>query len=484
MKRLVHWADAHSIEHAPLMMKFLVQAVCGGRRWDEAKQLGEHIAARAVADGMVEVGNRSRHALGLSSASQASPKMHLRKCATPARKRLTAKQMKTMGEDAMAAASSNAIAVQQQPTALAMPERPKRIVVYDVLDCTLGGGLHTGAVLFNGKPYTRVVALDCDYAVLPIAKELEQEFGPHRFRYYGNKMSEAQSMFGEDSFDAVMIDPGPTDTQLEDPRRGFQLDSEHDGPLDMRYGPQMRQGALDYLNCCSQSELSDALSRYGLLTVEQSAKVARSIGARRPFRSSRDVIAAVSFAGEGIPDEGWRCQASRRKLPMSMKFFFSVRGIVNSEYHELREGLAAALLVLRDGGRLTVTTRLQWEECVVADFVKNHPFALLLYCEEVPMDEVTESGHIRHTKLWAIGKTKKSAFVTKNINITSEEVEQSASEWVLGAVGGQRKGFPAQNFAFKGLDRAEKRAKKNMSKGVPFDHDTDHFEFKKPNFRH
>ncbi|RNF17376.1 putative S-adenosyl-methyltransferase mraW-like protein [Trypanosoma conorhini] len=461
MKRIVaprRWSHANRVEHPPLMMKQLFQGVCGGLRWLEVKELAEHVATRAIEDGYPSTS-------GMRQALQArlAPRKRRRQAREELRSAAAALPL-TSSQDALTVTGGLSLRV----------TKPKRAVLYDVLDCTLGGGFHAGAVLENGGPYTRVVALDCDHDAMQTAAELADEFGADRFKFFCCKMSEAKSLFGERSFDAVMIDAGPSETQLEDPERGFLLDDEGAHHLDMRYGPQTGLGALAYLNTAPQHALAAALRAYGLLTPEQAMKLAREVRRRRPFASSQEVLRCAEQAGDVLPEEGWRTQSSRRKTPMSWKFLTTLRCIVNNEMCELREALENALQLLRDDGRLVAFSRLEWEERLIRSTVESHPHALLCYTEDVPAEEVCDHGFTRHTKMWVAARTAKSSYALKNAaSLTEAQVEASSLRWLGGMYAGQTYGFPANNFTFEGEEPRERRTRERNSRPPPLDYGLD-----------
>lgn len=375
---------------------------------------------------------------------------------------------------AKAVVPSSAMAVAPPSALVVPPNKTVRLVSYDVLDCTFGSGYHTGAVLENGRPYTRVVAMDSDPEVTVMARELLEEFGDDRLRLYCNRMSEMKAMFGERSFDAVVIDPGPSVSQAEDPERGFLLFDESEHAMDMRYSCTSGIGALEYLNTVPQHTLASALRSYGILTPEQSMKMARAIRKGRPFTSSRKVLQVVEDTGDDLPEEGWQAQDSRRKAPMSWKFLTSLRCIINREHYELSEALRHAFLVLRDNGRLVVFTRLPWEEELVKQTVEAHPYALLCYSEKIGVENVQEFGHVRHTIMWVLTKTAESAFVMKNTqSLTGDAVKESSTRWMNGMFAGQTHGFPAHNFTFENMDAKERRVARRNVQTPDFDYDDD-----------
>nr|CCC92094.1 putative S-adenosyl-methyltransferase mraW-like protein [Trypanosoma congolense IL3000] len=472
MKKIVtpvRWSELHRVEHPPLMMKQLFQGVCGGLRWLDMKGLAQHLATRAIEEGYPSTAS-VRKALSVKKAPfhkrrmvQKSVKVPGSAC-TPLAVAKRSELPLTSSVDSLTVTGGLSIRVSKQ----------KRLVSYDVLDCTLGGGFHSGAVLENGEPYTRVVALDCDHEAVHVARELVEEFGGDRFRFYCRRMSEAKSMFGERSFDAIMIDGGVSDTQLENPERGFLLDDESGHCLDMRCGPQMGVGALQYLNTVSQHTLASALSAYGLLAPGQAMKLARAVTRCRPFADSRGVFSCVEQSGDELPEEGWHSQRSRHKSPMSWKFLTSLRCIVNNDLYELKQAVENALLMLRDNGRLVVFTRLQWEERLVHDTVDNHPHAFLCYKEEIAVDDVQTYGFTRHTKMWVITRVAASSFVLKNAtSLTEEKLHDSSLRWLTGMYAGQTYGFPANNFTFENLEPKEWKTLRRNSKPPPADLEPD-----------
>ncbi|KAG8349141.1 putative MraW methylase family [Trypanosoma vivax] len=455
MKRIVapkRWSQMNRVEHPPLMMKQLFQGVCGGLRWLDTKALAQHIASRAIEDGYPST-PAIRQALNVKRA--------------PLRKRRLIQRTALKAELPLTS-SSNALTVTGGLSVRVTKE--KRLVSYDVLDCTLGGGYHSGAVLENGGPYTRVVALDCDQDAGHSAKELAREFGGDRFRFYCCRMSEAKSMFGERAFDAIMIDSGPSDTQLADPERGFLINDENSHYLDMRYGMQTGLNALTYLNTVPQHTLAATLSFYGILAPGQAMKMARAVRHKRPFVGSQDVLACVEAAGDELPEEGWQVQKSRRRSPMSWRFLTSLRCIVNNEMFELKQAIENALLMLRDNGRLVVFSRLEWEERLVREIAEAHPHALLCYTEVIDTEEVETYGFTRHTKMWVITRVAISSYVLKNAtSLTEEKIRDSSLRWLSGMYAGQTYGFPANNFTFENLEPKERLTMQRNSRAPPHD---------------
>lgn len=429
------------------MMKPLVQAVCGGLRWIEVKELAEYMAKRAINSGIYlprcnEQNNKKR---------RSSRKKH----------------GKTWSE--------NAIQLDKAciPSFIGKYHKRERLVTYDVLDCTLGGGYHSGAILQNGKPYTRIVSIDCDPEASTVARDLSHQFGSHRIRFYQSKMSEIKSMFGEKSFDAVMIDPGPSVQQLEDPIRGFLLTDENDHSFDMRYAQKFGISALSYLNSVPQKALVLALMEYKLLTPEQASKFGRIIRKCRPFKGSLDLLERIDSLEPDVVSDTWSLQSSHRKALMSWEFLTSIRCIINNEKIELLEAIQQAFLLLRENGRLVIFSRLPWEEDIIRRSIDEHPNGIFTYSEVVESSEILKYGHSRHTKMWVAHRTKNSAFVTKNRvkSFEDEEIKQSHMRWMTELYASQTHGFPANNFTFENFEPGEKNTLRRNMQPPPFDFD-------------
>lgn len=444
------WIQLNPVEHPPLMMKQLFQGVCGGLRWLEVKEMAGYIAERAAQEGY---------------------RFRKRKKTFLRRENSTPKFMKDVVK-----ISSSAKALDHFRCVSPVKkerESTKRLVTYDVLDCTLGGGYHTGAVLENGSPYTRVVALDCDPEAGEIGKNLCDEFGTNRIRFFTAKMSESLSMFGEKSFDAVIIDPGPSLLQLENPARGFLLNDESDHSLDMRYGPQFGTPALSYLNSVPQRSLSLSLQEYGLLTPEQAEKFARLIRTHRPFNGAMDLFSSIEGVGGDEILDSWINQASIRKRSMPWEFITSLRCIVNDEKGELTAALHHALLLLRKNGRLVVFSYLPWEEELIKRTIHEHPYCVLCYSEEIDLENTNQFGHSRHIKMWVGSRVERSSFLLKNSSesFTDDAIGKSQLNWMTGLYAGQTHGFPANNFTFENLEPKERATLRKNALPPPIDDD-------------
>ena len=202
------------------------------------------------------------------------------------------------------------------------------------LDCTLGGGGHSAALLEAGADVTGV---DRDPAAIAAASARLGAFSKAgRFRaicanYADFAESGDAGPHGGESFDGILLDLGVSSHQFDDAARGFSF--REGAPLDMRMNASGATAA-DWLNESAEDALAQALRDYGdeRRAHRMAAEIVRR-RATRPFAISDDlvgVIRAVLGPRSGPPDFA--------------RVFQAVRIAVNDEL----DGLARALPALCD----------------------------------------------------------------------------------------------------------------------------------------
>ena len=161
--------------------------------------------------------------------------------------------------------------------------------------------------------------------------------------------------------DGCFFDLGLSSFQLADTDRGFGFRAG--GPLDMRFDTSRGVPAGELLATLSADELTALFRRYG--EEPKASRIARAIvgrpqdgpGLARP-RTSPRWSATVVPPNPRIP---------RRTHPAT-RVFQALRIAVNEELEALQAGLAAALDLLRPGGRLVVLSYHSLEDRIVKRF--------------------------------------------------------------------------------------------------------------------
>eukprot|EP00758_Cryptobia_borreli_P003943 Tbor_TRINITY_DN4078_c0_g1::TRINITY_DN4078_c0_g1_i1::g.11716::m.11716/K03438/mraW, rsmH; 16S rRNA (cytosine1402-N4)-methyltransferase len=485
------WSAMNRVEHPPLMVTRLSQALTLSKRYRDCINLSKHLTAKAIQEGYLSASNAERESIGLATLSA----RRLRQANMAADNRLPYKEMTPhnnnnkegkvpKGKDVVSLVplnlTSNALAK--------LPQRKeKRLVTLDILDCTFGAGHHTRELLEEGNPFVRVVALDCDLDVYQEAKRIEEEFGSARFRFFGNCMSNAYSMFGDKAFDMIVIDPGPNAMQLFDPRRGFSLSgaiqsssssfgsspideigASGNHRLDMRYTDTFGTSALTYLNAEDYIAITTAITEIGLLHFREALRLTKAIKANRPLGGSYDVFGILDNVGGPIEDDGWVASEPIQKLSPAMRYLISLRCVINREKEELGSMLRHCLNMLRNDGQLVVFTRLKWEEELLQKYIGESAEALPVFKEKVTYSDIEEYGFSPSTTLHTYRRVPGNAYSVKNDcrGITEEELSASAFTRMVGLDATSSKQYPAKNFTFPHFDdEEERRIKKENANG-------------------
>ena len=231
------------------------------------------------------------------------------------------------------------------------------------IDATIGGGGHTERILEAASPDGRVLGLDADPAAIDrVALRLAR---------YGDRLVLRQSNFRElasvapaagfSAVDGALFDLGLSSFQLADRDRGFGFRTG--GPLDMRFDTTRGVPASELLATLDADELAALFRKYG---EEPSAwKIAKAIVAARstaPIETAEDLAQLIESVSPVNPRQ-------RRRIHPATRVFQALRIAVNEELDALPEGLAAAVDLLRPGGRLVVLSYHSLEDRIVKRFL-------------------------------------------------------------------------------------------------------------------
>ena len=225
------------------------------------------------------------------------------------------------------------------------------------VDGTLGGAGHATLLLNASSPTGWLFGCDRDgVAVEAASRRLAAQFAG-RFEVRRGNYTELADWLPAASCDGVLLDLGVSSPQLDAPERGFSF--QQDGPLDMRMDDRQKLTAADLVN----GEAAEALARifweYG--DERESRRFARAIvhdRAERSFATTRQLAELI----ERLSPRG-----GRRAHPAT-RIFQALRIAVNDQIGSLQRGLAAAVQVLKPGGRLAVITFHSLEDRTAKEF--------------------------------------------------------------------------------------------------------------------
>jgi len=223
-------------------------------------------------------------------------------------------------------------------------------------DGTVGGGGHAAAILAASSPNGWLSGCDRDGVAVEAARRRLAEFAG-RFEIRQGNFADLAEWVPAESCDGLILDLGVSSHELNDPERGFSF--QRDGPLDMRMDRRQALRAASLVNEASAEELAGIFWHFG--GERESRKFARAIvhaREQKQFETTRQLAELIERIS---PRHG-------RKTHPATKVFQGLRIAVNDELGSLKQGLEAALRILKRGGRLAVLSFHSVEDRIVKEF--------------------------------------------------------------------------------------------------------------------
>ena len=266
------------------------------------------------------------------------------------------------------------------------------------IDCTLGGGGYTAAILERIKNIGLLISFDLDKKAINNAKKKFKQAIDNKnlilvndnfknLRAFAKKYYKKQQIAG---FDGVVFDLGLSSDQLKDIDRGFSF--QLDAPLNMnfesgRIAPNLI-GAAEIVNKHRQKDLEKIIREYG---GERYAKrIAERIDAERQNKEIKTTKELVEIIRSAVP-----AAYRRKKIHFATKTFQALRIETNQELENLRAALPDALSLLKPGGRIVVISYHSLEDRIVKRFFKKESMA----CICPPEAPVCKCGHSPRLKI-------------------------------------------------------------------------------------
>ncbi len=224
------------------------------------------------------------------------------------------------------------------------------------VDCTVGLGGHSRAILEQAGPSGTLVAIDADAWVLKEARK-GLSAGKERIRFVRDtfrNLGRILEQLGIQRVEGILFDLGMSSAQLENGSRGFSLYKS--GPLDMRFDGRQPVTAGDIVNHYPEKEIMRIVREFG--EERFAGRIASAIVRRR----EKGAISSTTELAELIVDVVGR---RRGGIHPATKTFQSLRIAVNRELESLREALPQAIAALRPGGRLVAISYHSLEDRIV-----------------------------------------------------------------------------------------------------------------------
>ncbi len=226
------------------------------------------------------------------------------------------------------------------------------------IDCTLGGGGHTRAILEKGG---EVLGIDRDKDAIDNFKIKDQRSKIKKGNF--RDLKEIAVANGFNHVDGVLYDLGVSTHQLKTEGRGFSFGT--DDSLDMRMDKTEGLTAKEVINKFTKEELYEIFTKYGEEKLAWSIADA-VISARRvrPVETTKQ-LAEIILSVRGKIGKFDRTHPATR-------VFQALRIFVNSELDSLRESLPQAVEILNKEGRLVVISFHSLEDRIVKNFIRDN----------------------------------------------------------------------------------------------------------------
>ena len=262
-----------------------------------------------------------------------------------------------------------------------------------LLDCTLGGGGHTSALLaaLAAEPSLRrhrVLALDQDESAVARARErFAAEIAEGRLELRHARMSDAAEILTERPLLGLLADLGFSSDQIDDPARGLSF--QGDGPLDMRMDPSRGQTAEQLLKQLPERELERILRDYG--EERFAGRIAGAlVAARRERRFPANTRELAELVVRAVPPP-----ARHGRIHAATRTFQALRIAVNAELEELDKLLSRVIILLRPGGRAAILSFHSLEDRAVKQAFKESAAFKALTKKPVEADETEVAANPR-----------------------------------------------------------------------------------------
>jgi len=235
------------------------------------------------------------------------------------------------------------------------------------IDCTLGGGGHTTAILNKISPKGKVLGIDLDLTAIEATKiKIGDSIQNKRLitaKGNFNKIKDIANVYKFNKVNGILLDLGLSSGQLQDQKRGFSFLA--DGRLDMRFGSQNDLDASKILNFYSKNDLAEIFRKYG--EERLAGLIAQKIVEIRktsPFVLPKQLV-------EVIADIYKRSYRGKSKINPATKVFQALRIAVNGELENLQQVLPQAVKLLTGSGRIAVISYHSLEDRIVKEFFRQ-----------------------------------------------------------------------------------------------------------------
>lgn len=243
------------------------------------------------------------------------------------------------------------------------------------VDCNLGDGGHSQAVIEAMDGQVSIVGIDLDQDAIDRATEhifssekvLKSGFKKEHlffFRKNFRHLKESYASTGLDNAQAVLFDLGISSYEFQESGRGFSfLKAE---PLSMTFGSKEDHPftAADIINSWDEENIRTIIHSYG--EERFALRIARAIVEERELKPILTTSELADIVKQAVPS-----YARFGRIHPATKTFQALRIAVNDELRSLEEALPQAFDILKYGGRLLVISYHSLEDRIVKRYFKR-----------------------------------------------------------------------------------------------------------------
>jgi 16S rRNA (cytosine1402-N4)-methyltransferase len=238
------------------------------------------------------------------------------------------------------------------------------------LDCTLGYGGHSSAMLAKLEQQGHLYATDVDpiESAKTKARLAQKGYGENIFTVKLLNFANVDQLAAEvGPFNFVLADLGVSSMQLDNPERGFSYKTE--GPLDLRMNPLKGIPAWKRLRQFSEDELAGMLEENAdePFAAEIAGTIVRDLrqGVKVETTTALHQEVAKALQKVRVPD---RKEAIKKS---SARTFQALRIDINREFEVLYTFLEKLPYILAPGGRVAILTFHSGEDRLVKKAFKH-----------------------------------------------------------------------------------------------------------------
>jgi len=232
------------------------------------------------------------------------------------------------------------------------------------LDCTLGGGGHSQAIL-DQCPDCKVIGIEQDWEAINTAQDKFKNYKGRVTLVFDNfaNLKDILYRFRVSKAQGALFDLGISSDQLDNPARGFSFLQE--GPLDMRMNQRINKTAAEVVNLSSQDKLEKIFREYG--EERFAAQIARAVVQERqdgPIQYTGEFVGIVKKA---LPPD-YRYGQNHH---FATQVFQALRIEVNNELENFQKALNEVINYLDSGARIVVISFHSLEDRITKDCFKT-----------------------------------------------------------------------------------------------------------------